>query len=143
MEQPTPTTTDATTLSVTVPLVSGELETEALGGEIRYCTSDPYAVTLHVTTSAGPVTWTFSRDLLAEGLYDPAGDGDVQVWPCLSTDATAVVIIELHAPRGDALLQTPSRAVAEFVADMYRVVPAGTESAHLDLDTLVGQLLAD
>src|SRR5690242_18796013 len=94
-----------TTLSVAVPIVSGEAEVETLSGELRYCASDPYAVTLAVHTPRGEVDWTFSRDLLAEGLYDPAGDGDVQVWPCLSSDGSAVVIVELHAPGGDALLQ--------------------------------------
>lgn len=141
MDQPTRTASD-TTLTVAVPLVSGETETETMGGELRYSTADPYAVTLVVQTRKGPVGWTFSRDLLAEGLYDPAGDGDVQVWPCLSTDASAVIVVELHAPGGDALLQTPSRAVAKFVDEMYAAVPAGTESSHLGLDALVAQLLS-
>ena len=140
MEHPT-TQAAATTLCVAVPLVSGESETQTLGGELRYTTSDPYAVTLVVASRRGPVAWTFSRDLLAEGLYDPAGDGDVQVWPCLSTDASAVVIIELHAPTGTAVLQTPSRTVARFVDETYAAVPAGTEAAHLSLDGRVEQLL--
>ena len=141
MEQPTPAT-EATTIRVDVPLISGEAETETLGGELAYDINDPYAVTLRVDARSGPVIWTFSRDLLAEGLYEPIGDGDVQVWPCLSTEAQAVVIIELHAPSGEALLQTPSRAVQRFVADIYRAVPTGTESGHLGLDALVEQLLA-
>ena len=140
MEQPTPAT-EATTIRIAVPLISGEAETETLDGELAYDFNDPYAVTLRVDARSGPVTWIFSRDLLAEGLYDPIGDGDVQVWPCLSTEAEAVVIIELHAPSGTALLQTPSRAVQRFVTDVYRAVPAGTEGSHLGLDALVEQLL--
>jgi hypothetical protein len=141
MDQPTPAT-ETTTIAFAVPIVSGEAETETLGGELVYDISDPYAVTLRVDARSGPVTWTFSRDLLAEGLFDPTGDGDVQVWPCLSTEAQAVVVIELHAPSGEALLQTPSRTVQQFVTEMYRVVPAGTESSHLGLDELVEKLLA-
>ncbi len=142
MEQPRNPVVGATTVHLAVPLVSGETEVDTLCGELSFTATDPYAVTLQVATPTGPVRWTFSRDLLAEGIYEPSGDGDVQVWPCLSTEAEAVVIIELHAPSGDAMLQTPTRAVQAFVTDIYRAVPPGTESAHLRLDDLVAQLLA-
>ena len=92
---------------------------------------------------SGSVTWTFARELLAEGLYDPSGDGDVQVWPCLSNTGEAVVIVELCSPDGTALLQTGSRAVQIFVTSIYDAVPAGTESSHMSIDALVEQLLAD
>ena len=49
--------------------------------------------------------WTFGRELLSDGLYEPSGDGDVHVWPCLDSDGRAVVIIELCSPDGEALVQ--------------------------------------
>ena len=133
--------TDDVNLSVEVPLVSGEAGTETLRGELHYSTADPYAVTLVVHTRLAPVAWTFSRELLADGIYEPVGDGDVQIWPCLSTDASAVIVVELHAPTGDAFLQTPSRAVQTFVDDVHTLVPPGAETAHLGLDVFLSDLL--
>ena len=97
-------------LRTAVPFLSGESATEHLDGEFSFDPADPYAVTdRRLEAQSGSVTWTFARDLLAEGLYHPTGDGDVQVWPCLSNTGEAVVIIELCSPDGTALLQTASR----------------------------------
>ena len=139
MDQDTPSTTD--TVVVAVPFVSGEAQSEFLEGELVFDPSDPYAVSMHLQARSGTVTWTFARDLLAQGLYSPSGDGDVQVWPCLSGAGDAVVIIELCSPDGTALLQAPSRTVHDFVVRTLEVVPAGEESAHLALDDLISQLL--
>ena len=139
---PTRETTDVV-LRTAVPFLSGEAATEHLDGEFSYDPADPYAVTMRLEARSGSVTWTFARDLLADGLYGPAGDGDVQVWPCLSHHGEAIVIVELCSPDGTALLQTHSRALQQFVDSTFRAVPAGTESSHLTMDALVAQLLAD
>ncbi|MET0838764.1 MAG: SsgA family sporulation/cell division regulator [Marmoricola sp.] len=132
-------TTDV--LRAAVPFLSGESATEHLDGEFAYDPADPYAVTMKLEARCGSVTWTFARDLLAEGVYAPTGDGDVQVWPCLSTTGEAVVIVELCSPDGTALLQTDSRAVQRFVTSTYDAVPAGGESSHVSIDDLVTRLL--
>ena len=129
-------------LRTAVPFLSGEHATEHLDGELSYDPADPYAVTMRLEARSGSVTWTFARELLAEGLYHPSGDGDVQVWPCLSNAGEAVVIVELCSPDGTALLQTSSRAVQRFVTAAYEAVPAGCESAHVSIDSLVTRLLA-
>ncbi len=134
-------TSTTTTVRMTVPFVSGEALTDLLEGELVFDAADPYAITMHLEAKAGRVTWTFARDLLAEGLYDPVGDGDVQVWPCLSGVGEAVVIIELSSPTGWAMLQTGSRAIQTFVTSTHELVPAGQESSHLSMDALVAQLL--
>jgi len=135
------TTTDVV-LRAAVPFLSGETATEHLDGEFTYDPADPYAITMKLEARSGSVTWTFARELLADGLYHPAGDGDVQVWPCLSQAGEAVVIVELCSPDGTALLQTPSRAVQQFVSSIFAAVPAGCESSHVSIDALVAQLLA-
>ena len=134
-------TTDVV-LRTAVPFLSGEHATEHLDGEFSYDPADPYAVTMQLEARSGSVTWTFARDLLAEGLYHPAGEGDVQIWPCLSNVGEAVVIVELSSPDGTALLQTSSRAVQGFVNAIYQAVPDGGESAHVSMDALVSRLLA-
>lgn len=141
MDKPSRTTT--TTVRATVPFLSGDAHTELLEGELVFDPADPFAVAMHLEARSGTVVWTFARELLAEGLYGPAGDGDVQVWPCLSNTGGAVVIIELSSPDGMAMLQAPSRDVAGFLAATEKVVPTGHEGSHLLLDDLITQLLAD
>jgi hypothetical protein len=142
MDKPSRSTT-ATTVRSNVPFLSGEAHCELLEGELAYDPADPYAVAMHLEAKSGTVTWTFARELLAEGLYVPVGDGDVQVWPCLSNTGDAVVIIELSSPDGTAMLQAPTRAVHDFVAGTLAAVPAGTESDHLAMDSMISKLLAD
>ena len=139
MEKPSRSST--TTVRATVPFISGESQSELLEGELVFDLTDPYAVAMHLAARSGTVVWTFARELLAEGLYSPSGNGDVQVWPCLSDTGDAVVIIELSSPDGLALLQAPSSAVHDFVSRTHEVVPSGEESTHLAMDTLISQLL--
>ena len=141
MDQPSRST--STTVRASVPFLSGDAQSELLEGELVFQPSDPYAVSMHLEARSGTVVWTFARELLAEGIYEPVGDGDVQVWPCLSNTGDAVVIIELSSPDGTAMLQAPSRAVHDFVASTLAAVPAGAESAHLGLDAMIAQLLGN
>jgi hypothetical protein len=140
MDKPSLSTT-ATSVRATVSFVSGEQQSELLEGELVFDCADPYAVLMHLEARSGTVTWTFARELLAEGLYHPAGDGDVQIWPCLSSSGEAVVMIELISPDGQALLQAPSRDVHGFVTSSLEVLPMGQESGHLAMDALISQLL--
>lgn len=129
-------------IRVTVPFISGETQVQELTGDLVFDPADPYAVQLVFGHGAdASVTWSFARDLLAEGLYDPIGDGDVLIWPCLGTTGEAVVVIELRSPHGMAMLQTPSRSVQRFVSDIYAAVPNGTESSRIDMGNLIAYLL--
>ena len=85
----------AVTQCVTLELIDATGASTPLEAELQYDPSDPYAVTTVFMTGRSQVRWTFGRDLLTEGLYEPSGDGDVHVWPCLDVDGHAVVIIEL------------------------------------------------
>lgn len=140
MEQSTPTSTD-TTVSISVPFLTGETQAEVVDGELVFEARDPYALTMHLQSRSGRVTWTFARDLLADGVYEPAGDGDVQVWPCLSGRGGAVVVIELTSPSGNAMLETSSRSMQCFLDQVYALVPRGQESAHLSLEQMLTRLL--
>ena len=132
--------TTTSTLAVQIATVRAE-EDHTLVAEFVYDPADPCAVTLILQTASGAVHWTFARDLLVEGQYEPSGDGDVHVWPCLSSCGEAVVIVELCSPIGETLLQFPSRTVQEFVYSALDAVPSGAE--ELDVDAWLEQLLVD
>jgi hypothetical protein len=132
--------TTTSTMAVQIATVRADQDL-TLVAEFVYDPADACAVTLVIQTPSGPVHWTFARELLVEGQYEPAGDGDVHVWPCLSSCGEAVVIVELCSPVGETLLQFPSRAVQEFVYSSVDAVPLGAES--VDVDAWIEQLLAD
>jgi len=118
-------------------------EASRLDGELEYNAADPFAVTAVFRAGETPIRWVFARDLLAEGIFSPVGDGDVQVWPCLDIRGHAVVILELNSPYGEALLQASSSDVNDFLQHTFDMVPRGTEDGQLDLDDTVRQLLAE
>ncbi len=110
--------------------------------ELTYDPADPLAVSATFVTVAGRVRWTFSRDLLIEGLVEPAGDGDVHVWPCVDNDGHNVVIIELCSPDGEALVQGRTGDITAFVERMTRSVAPGAEGQLLDVDGAIAAILA-
>jgi hypothetical protein len=127
--------------TLALELIDTTGEASRLDGDLEYAASDPYAVVAVFRTGATPIRWVFARELLAEGLFGPVGDGDVHVWPCLDSRGQAVVLIELNSPYGEALLQAPSRDVSEFLQRTFELVPRGAEDVQLDLDHTVLQLL--
>jgi len=110
--------------------------------ELSYDPADPLAVSAIFSTVAGRVRWTFGRDLLIEGLVEPAGDGDVHVWPCVDNDGNSVVIIELCSPDGEALVQGRTADITAFVERMTSSVAPGAESALLDVDAAIAAILS-
>jgi hypothetical protein len=113
-----------------------------LDAEFEYDPADPFAVSILFTDEPAPVRWTFARDLLIEGYYEPTGDGDVHVWPCLDARGRAVTIIELSSPDGEALMQARSDDVTEFLRRTESLVPSGSETNLIDVDGAIAQLLA-
>ncbi|WP_458244026.1 SsgA family sporulation/cell division regulator [Streptomyces sp. MAI_2237] len=109
---------------------------------LSYRTDDPYAVhvAFHIN-SRHPVAWTFSRELLVEGVFRPCGQGDVRVWPT-KTEGRSVVLMALSSPDGDALLEAPAGQVSAWLERTLRMVPPGTEGGQLGIDDALDQLLA-
>jgi len=127
--------------TLALELIDATGEASRLDGELEFTSSDPFAVVAVFRTTRSPIRWVFARDLLAEGLFAPVGEGDVHVWPCLDTHGQAVVLIELNSPDGEALLQASSRDVSEFLQHTFELVPRGTEEIQLDLDGTLLHLL--
>lgn len=134
------------TRELTLRLLQGSASPLVVRAQLRYGARDPYAVeALFDAGGDAPVRWVFSRDLLAAGLRDAVGEGDVSVCPVPAPrDAVAdepVVRLRLASPDGSAVLEAPARALEAFLAETYAAVPAGAESAHLDVDAAIGAIL--
>ncbi|MGH3501167.1 MAG: SsgA family sporulation/cell division regulator [Nocardioidaceae bacterium] len=131
------------TRALTLELIDATGTATELQAELSYDNRDPYAVSAAFLTTDTMVRWVFARELLAQGLYEPTGDGDVHVWPCLDARGTAVTIIELSSPDGEALLQAHSREVSEFLQRTEGLVASGTESDLVDLDAALAHLIGE
>ncbi|KMS72459.1 sporulation protein SsgA [Streptomyces viridochromogenes] len=123
-------------------LILGPERSIPVAALLSYHSDDPYAVHIafHVN-SDHPVHWTFSRDLLVEGVFRPCGHGDVRVWPT-KADGRSLVLMGLSSPDGDALLEAPAAQVSAWLERTLRLVPPGTEGEQLGIDDALDQLLA-
>ena len=106
-----------------------------------YRASDPYAIEMALDTGqAEPVRWMFARDLLADGLQNHAGDGDVRFWPSTGR-SPGVLNISLSSPDGQAHLQAPLTAIISFLDRTFEAVPPGDEGGHIDIQNELNALL--
>ena len=119
----------------------GESESSQLEAELRYDPTDPYAATVTFGSGEGQVQWTLSRDLIALGLCEPTGEGDVHVRPTIDAAGRAAVLIGLSSPDGQALVQARSRDLRRFVDAMAATVVPGTESQYVDVDATIASIL--
>ena len=127
-------------------LVAAEQAVVPLVASLHYSGSDPYAIRMafHVGTE-DPVEWIFARDLLADGLMSPEGDGDVQIWPSAADGQAqgplSVLNIKLSSPFGEAHFEAPAAAIGNFLDRTFRIVPMGRESQVIDIDAELNGLL--
>jgi hypothetical protein len=106
-----------------------------------YDSAEPYAMTVAFATERGRwVEWVFARDLLIEGMTEPAGEGDLRIRPHDESDE--LVMLEIHAPSGSATFALDIDDTEDFLAETLEMVPAGTESTHFDIDRLLAELSA-
>ncbi|MFG2819622.1 SsgA family sporulation/cell division regulator [Kitasatospora sp. NPDC048365] len=128
-----------------VTLPDSDLPDVPVLAELRFDTSRPFAACLSFPVAECDcadedlsVCWYFSRDLLNEGRHAPTGSGDVRVGPGAAGD----VRITLRGPTGQAVISAPGELVTAFLADSFALVPAGSESDHLDIEAVVQWILA-
>src|SRR6476620_5465590 len=135
---------------ITLQLVGPQSWTE-VPALLRYEPSDPFAVRIAVgdvgdqnatvDPDGGGIAWLVSRELLQSGLDQPAGDGDVRVWPASAT--ADVLFLHLRAPSGEALFELSRATLAAFVRETEVLVPSGSEDTVLDLDEELTALLSN
>lgn len=96
-----------------------------------YSSRDPFAVHFRLPGK----TWVFCRDLLAEGLTLPAGDGDVYIEPVSAKD----VDITLSSPSGEATLRFDLNDLLDALDATWQVVECGHE--HIDIDAELASIM--
>lgn len=106
--------------------------------------ADPYAVRLVFRDEHNAdMTYTFARDLLAAGLRESVGIGDVRIGPVADDDWLLFTLIPEGGDDSASFEAFASREqVVTFTARSYRLVPAGREDEWVDWDREVAGLLA-
>ena len=103
---------------------------DAVEVSLTYDPGDPYAVTVRMHADSGTTTWTFARDLLADGLRSmvPLGEGRVRA------QATSV-LTEISCDDevgGVTVLRLPWWNTREFVRLTQGLVARGEEAVDVD-----------
>ncbi|RPE31859.1 SsgA family sporulation/cell division regulator [Kitasatospora cineracea] len=135
----------STALPLQAQLFVGEDQFIDLPVRFVYRRAAPFAVVLEFPDSNEAVgAWEFSRDLLWEGLHEPAGLGDVRIWPPCHCHGRRQLRIMLIGQEGTALLDVPAEPLRHWLRDRsFVLVPRGAESALVDWDAELGRLAGD
>ncbi|HEX3708016.1 MAG TPA: SsgA family sporulation/cell division regulator [Mycobacteriales bacterium] len=127
--------TVTTRLTLTVSAATGDARLEA---ELRYDPSDPLAVSLAIGTQCDePVVWVFARDLLASGIADAIGEGDITIEPVDGSDVRITLATDCLAT-----MLAPRNRVVEFLIESFGRVPSGAEFDGVDIDSEIAALLS-
>ena len=115
-----------------------------LRARLSYTSADPFAVRAEFFHEVGTLAcWHFDRQMLADGLHGPVGEGDARFRPA-TTGTGRALLMELSGrnPQGpaEAVILADSPAVARFLRQTHALVPPGTED--LDVDAHLEVLLA-
>jgi len=110
-----------------------------LPASFGYDPADPWAVCITFRGPKEEVSWLVARELLVQGLTDPAGEGDIQLWPSIDDHGRAAVVMELRSPDGHLATQLSTHELYRFLTRTQALVPTGTET--MDLDLLVNELM--
>jgi hypothetical protein len=103
-----------------------------------YDPRDPFAVVVTFHVPAGDVPWTIDRSLLAQGMAERCGEGDIRLRPALDEDGRAVVHMDFHSPEGRLRADVRTGELLAFLRRTWQAVEPGEES--IDLDSLVAAL---
>ncbi|WP_245565126.1 SsgA family sporulation/cell division regulator [Nocardioides insulae] len=109
---------------------------------LGYSSEDPYAISFTFHSGKDDVEWIVARNLLLQGLTGPVGEGDVRIYPSIDEDAHAVTILDFHSPDGRLVAEANTRQLQKFLTRTFGLVPVGSESEYVDLDTLIDGLLS-
>lgn len=109
----------------------------------RFDPRTPWTVTVELRAPGGArVVWHIGRELLAQGLREASGLGDVRLRPVPGRERPTV---RLRLAGGDmaALFDLPAVPLEGWLEHTYALVPAADELAGLDWDAAGAALLDD
>ncbi|MFI1112365.1 MULTISPECIES: SsgA family sporulation/cell division regulator [Streptomyces] len=129
--------------SVEVRLIAVAPRIPVIPATLHYDGRDPFAVRMtfpaHAALRGQEVCWTFGRELLAEGLEQDAGEGDVRVRPY----GYGRTILEFHGAEGIAVVHILTEQLRGFLDLTRALVPPGEEHLFADIEQDLADALDD
>ncbi|MEU8569373.1 SsgA family sporulation/cell division regulator [Streptomyces pathocidini] len=111
---------------------------------LSYTTAAQFEVLLRIDVADGIHNdWRFSREVLGRGVYEPAGLGDVRVWPVPGSDGAETCISVSGACRqgvSHAVFLCRATDLLRFLIRTYKLVVPGHEV--IDFDDALADLLS-
>jgi hypothetical protein len=107
-----------------------------LAVNLEFSKEMPLAVSFVFSPEAESKTWTLGRELVSEGMYEPKGEGDIQIWPSVGAEGKATVMIALAVGKSAFLVQALAKDVHEFINETTRIAPVDEEfwAPHMDAE---------
>ncbi|MEU9283483.1 SsgA family sporulation/cell division regulator [Streptomyces sp. NPDC048275] len=122
-------------------LVAAAPRMPSIPATLQYDRRDPFAIRMTfpapATLEGVEVCWTFARELLASGMEEAVGYGDVRVRP-YGYDRT---VLEFRAVEGTAVVHVRSGELQHFLRRTTELVPVGLEHLQVDLDHDLAELM--
>jgi hypothetical protein len=109
--------------------------------DFSYDPTDPYSVSIVFQPGVTDDCRELSRSFLARGITEPVGGAHLSLWPSLTDEGRAVVVLSMVTPDGDLVCEIRTNQLHRFLTRTFALVPVGTETDHLDLDLVVERLL--
>ena len=112
-----------------------------VGALLEYSVEEPFAVVLELHLGASVTCWTLSRELLARGVREHDGQGEVAAWPVMTPGGSHLVRLRLGPVEACAVLEFEHQVLASWLESTFDLVPAGTEARHVNWDETIARLL--
>ncbi|GGR18706.1 hypothetical protein GCM10010497_20950 [Streptomyces cinereoruber] len=107
-----------------------------LEATVRYRSRSPFVIALTLHTPTGDTVWHLDRDMFLAGTEKPVGIGEVRISPAPYDR----LVLRLGDPAHAALISLGRGPALRWLNTTYTVVPAGTESSHIDWRPLLDVL---
>lgn len=108
---------------------------------LNFQPEQPFEFTATFHAGDSDVSWYLSRELVAAGMIQPAGQGDVRVLPRQVGAEAPSLIFELRSEQGCATLHTDLAGISAFLDQTFQVVAVDADYPWPAVEDLVS--LAD
>ena len=130
-------------VQIRTPLLMTSPVTGLVPTTFRWRSGDPVAIEAEFHLADGEVVEYFSRDLLADGMNEQVGDGEVMIMPKphpMAEPMSVRFLFRMDDGSGHVELYGHPAAFRPLLEHSYRLCPRGEEFAGFELDEWLARL---
>lgn len=126
-------------LSMCTPIWQADTDVTSFTAWLHYNPADPWFVRIHV--SGGVVSLDVPRDVLLQGLEQPAACEDLKVQPSGGPMWTLWTL--RWNPEDPLTFRVPTDNVRAYLEETFKLVPPGAEESRIDWDAEIEVLFEE